>query len=40
MTATTTQLAAPAIRRPRTVLVGTRFASGAALMTNFGVLAV
>ena len=27
MTATTTQLAAPAIRRPRTVLVGTMFAS-------------
>ena len=40
MTATTTQLAAPAIRRPRTVLVGTMFASGAALMTYFGVLAV
>lgn len=40
MTAATTQLAAPAIRRPRTVLVGTMFASGAALMTYFGVLAV
>jgi len=40
MTATTTQLAAPAIRRPRTVLVGTMFAGGAALMTYFGVLAV
>ncbi len=42
MTATTTQLAAPAIRRPRTVLVGTMLCLPAALppMTYFGVLAV
>lgn len=39
MTATT-GLAAPEIRRPRTVLVGTMFASGAALMVFFGILGV
>lgn len=40
MTATTTGLPAPGITRPRTVLVGTMFASGAALMTFLGVVVI
>ena len=40
MTATTTGLAAPEIRRPRTVLVGTMFASGIALMVFFAIIGI
>jgi len=36
----TTGLPAAALRRPRTVVVGTMFASASALMTYFGLLAV
>ena len=39
MTATA-RLPAPALRRPRTVMVGTLFASGAAAMIYFGLLAL
>ena len=37
---TTARLPAPTLRRPRTVLVGTLFASGAAAMIYFGLLAL
>jgi heme/copper-type cytochrome/quinol oxidase subunit 3 len=40
MTATATDLPAPEITRPRTVLVGTMFASAASMMLFFGVLFV
>ena len=39
MTATA-RLPAPALRRPRTVMVGTLFASAAAAMVYFGILAI
>ena len=37
---TTARLPAPALRRPRTVLVGTLFASASAAMVYFGILAI
>ncbi len=40
MSVVTTGLPAASTQRPRTVLVGTLFASGAALMTYFGLLAI
>jgi heme/copper-type cytochrome/quinol oxidase subunit 3 len=40
MTTTTTDLPVPEITRPRTVLVGTMFASAASMMLFFGVLFV
>ncbi len=40
MASVTTGLPVTWVRRPRTVLVGTMFASGAALMVYFGLLAV
>jgi len=40
MALTTTSLAAPAARRPRTALVGAMFASGAAMMVYFGLLGI